>query len=69
MIEADLADPAAPGKAVAETRARFGRIDALLNIAGALPQVDLFEMTDTRRDVGFALKPHGARRLKPHGRR
>lgn len=25
---------------------RFGRIDALLNIAGAVPQIDLFEMTD-----------------------
>src|ERR1700746_4215860 len=24
---------------------RFGRIDALLNIAGAVPQIDLFEMT------------------------
>jgi NAD(P)-dependent dehydrogenase (short-subunit alcohol dehydrogenase family) len=26
---------------------RFGRIDALLNIAGAVPQIDLFEMTYT----------------------
>lgn len=25
---------------------RFGRIDALLNIAAAGPQIDLFEMTD-----------------------
>jgi NAD(P)-dependent dehydrogenase (short-subunit alcohol dehydrogenase family) len=24
----------------------FGRIDALINIAGAVPQIDLFEMTD-----------------------
>src|SRR5579863_378840 len=25
---------------------RFGRIDALLNIAGAVSQIDLFQMTD-----------------------
>jgi 3-oxoacyl-[acyl-carrier protein] reductase len=28
------------------TLERFGRIDALLNIAGAVPQIDLFEITD-----------------------
>ena len=42
---------------------RFGRIDALLNIAGAVPQIDLFEMTDSQWDDGMALKFHGARRL------
>jgi 3-oxoacyl-[acyl-carrier protein] reductase len=42
---------------------RFGRIDALLNIAGAVPQIDLFQMTDTQWDDGMALKFHGARRL------
>ena len=42
---------------------RFGRIDALLNIAGAVPQIDLFEMTDAQWDDGMALKLHGARRL------
>jgi 3-oxoacyl-[acyl-carrier protein] reductase len=41
----------------------FGRIDALLNIAGAVPQVDLFQMTDAQWDDGMALKFHGARRL------
>jgi NAD(P)-dependent dehydrogenase (short-subunit alcohol dehydrogenase family) len=41
----------------------FGRIDALLNIAGAVPQIDLFEMTDEQWDAGLALKLHGARRL------
>ena len=41
----------------------FGRIDALINIAGAVPQVDLFEMTDEQWDGGLALKLHGARRL------
>src|SRR6201997_2312207 len=41
----------------------FGRIDALLNIAGAVPQIDLFEMTDAQWEGGLALKLHGARRL------
>ncbi len=45
------------------TLERFGRIDALLNIAGAVPQIDLFEMTDAQWDDGADLKFHGARRL------
>ena len=45
------------------TLERFGRIDALLNIAGAVPQIDLFQMTDTQWDDGMALKLNGARRL------
>jgi 3-oxoacyl-[acyl-carrier protein] reductase len=48
---------------VKEVLGRFGRIDALLNIAGAVPQIDLFEMTDAQWDDGLALKLHGARRL------
>jgi NAD(P)-dependent dehydrogenase (short-subunit alcohol dehydrogenase family) len=43
--------------------AGFGRIDALLNIAGAVPQIDLLEMTDAQWESGLALKLHGARRL------
>jgi 3-oxoacyl-[acyl-carrier protein] reductase len=42
---------------------RFGRIDALLNIAGAVSQIDLFQMTAAQWDDGMALKLHGARRL------
>jgi NAD(P)-dependent dehydrogenase (short-subunit alcohol dehydrogenase family) len=42
---------------------RFGRIDALLNIAGTVPQIDLFEMTDQQWRAGTELKLHGARRL------
>jgi len=48
---------------VKKTLERFGRIDALLNIAGAVPQIDLFEMTDEQWRDGLELKPHGARRL------
>ena len=63
IVETDLAEISAPGMIVEETLARFGRIDALLNIAGAVPQIDLFEMTDEQWDAGFALKLYGARRL------
>ena len=38
-------------------------IDAVLNIAGAVPQIDLFEMTDAQWEDGMALKLHSARRL------
>ncbi len=59
----DLRQPSAAEAVVKETLERFGRIDALLNIAGAVPQIDLFEMTDAQWEDGMALKLHGARRL------
>ena len=63
VIDADLAEPSAAQAVVNQTLATFGRIDALLNIAGAVPQIDLFEMTDEQWERGLALKLHGARRL------
>lgn len=63
VIEADLAEPRAARTVVDQTLADFGRIDALLNVAGAVPQVDLFETTDAQWEAGLALKLHGARRL------
>jgi 3-oxoacyl-[acyl-carrier protein] reductase len=63
VIDIDLAEPIAAQKVVDQTLAAFGRIDALLNIAGAVPQIDLFEMTDEQWDGGLSLKLHGARRL------
>jgi 3-oxoacyl-[acyl-carrier protein] reductase len=59
----DLREPQSAEVLVKGTLDRFGRIDALLNIAGAVPQIDLFEMTDAQWDDGMALKLHGARRL------
>jgi 3-oxoacyl-[acyl-carrier protein] reductase len=59
----DLREPKAADVLVNSTLDRFGRVDALLNIAGAVPQIDLFEMTDAQWDDGAALKLHGARRL------
>jgi 3-oxoacyl-[acyl-carrier protein] reductase len=59
----DLREPQSAEIIVKGTLERFGRIDALLNIAGAVPQIDLFEMTDAQWEDGLALKLHGARRL------
>src|SRR6202042_3170498 len=59
----DLRQPQSAKTIIQGTLERFGRIDALLNIAGAVPQIDLFEMTDAQWDDGMALKLHGARRL------
>jgi NAD(P)-dependent dehydrogenase (short-subunit alcohol dehydrogenase family) len=59
----DLAEPDAAQQVVDQTLGAFGQIDALLNIAGAVPQIDVFAMSDEQWDNGFALKLHGARRL------
>jgi 3-oxoacyl-[acyl-carrier protein] reductase len=59
----DLRLPQSAKTIIEETLERFGRIDALLNIAGAVPQIDLFQMTDVQWDDGMELKFHGARRL------
>ena len=59
----DLGQAEAAETVINATLERFGRIDALLNIAGAVPQIDLFEMTDEQWNGGMALKLHGARRL------
>lgn len=63
ILATDLREPEAAERVAKATLERFGRIDALLNIAGAVPQIDLFEMTDAQWDDGMELKLHGARRL------
>jgi 3-oxoacyl-[acyl-carrier protein] reductase len=62
-IALDLSQLASPETVIKTTLARFGRIDALLNIAGAVPQIDLFEMSDDQWNAEMELKLHGARRL------
>jgi len=59
----DLRQPCSAGTLIQGTLDRFGRIDALVNIAGAVPEIDLFEMTDAQWEDGMALKLHGARQL------
>jgi 3-oxoacyl-[acyl-carrier protein] reductase len=63
VFAVDLRQPESAKTVVAGTLEHFGRINALLNIAGAVPQIDLFQMTDAQWDDGMALKFHGARRL------
>jgi 3-oxoacyl-[acyl-carrier protein] reductase len=62
-IELDLMAPTAAAIVVQKTLDRFGRIDALLNIAGAVAGLDVFQMTDEQWQIGMELKFHGARRL------
>src|ERR1700727_875528 len=59
----DLRQPKSLKTIIDGTLERLGRIDALLNIAGAVPQINLFQMTAAQWDDGMALKFHGARRL------
>jgi 3-oxoacyl-[acyl-carrier protein] reductase len=63
VCDLDLSNTQSAETIVNSTLDRFGRIDALLNIAGAVPQIDLFEMTDEQWRAGAELKLHGARRL------
>jgi len=63
VLDMDLAEQSSAKVVVAKTLAAYGRIDALLNIAGAVPQIDVLEMTDAQWDAGMALKLHATRRL------
>ncbi len=63
VIAADLSKPEAARQIVDAALARFGRIDGVANIAGAVPQIDLMEMSDEQWNAGMELKLHGARRL------
>jgi 3-oxoacyl-[acyl-carrier protein] reductase len=63
VLELDLMAPAAAEIVVKTTLDRFGRIDALVNIAGAVAGLDVFQMTDEQWNTGMELKFHAARRL------
>jgi 3-oxoacyl-[acyl-carrier protein] reductase len=62
-IVLDLRIPEAAATVISATVERFGRVDALACIAGAVSQQDLFQLTDEQWDDGLALKLHSARRL------
>ena len=66
MLELDLMAPTAAEIVVKKTLDRFGRIDALVNIAGAVAGLDVFQMSDEQWNTGMELKFHGARRLTVH---
>jgi NAD(P)-dependent dehydrogenase (short-subunit alcohol dehydrogenase family) len=59
----DLRDPEAASNVVAATVERFGRLDLLVNNAGATKRGDFFTLTDEEWTDGFALKFYGAMRL------
>lgn len=59
----DLKLSEAASAIVGGTLDKFGQIDALACIAGAVPQRDLFSLSDDEWDDGLALKFHSARRL------
>jgi 3-oxoacyl-[acyl-carrier protein] reductase len=63
VLELDLMAPAAAEIVVEGTLERFGRIDASVNVAGAVAGLDVFQMTDEQWNTGMELKFHGARRL------
>jgi len=63
VCDLDLSKIESAEELIKATISHFGRIDALLNIAGAVPQIDLFEMTDEQWRTGMELKLHGARRV------
>jgi 3-oxoacyl-[acyl-carrier protein] reductase len=58
----DLREPEAPAQMVAGVVARFGRIDALINNAGATVRGDFLSLPDADWGDGFALKFFGAMR-------
>lgn len=60
---ADLREPAAAEAAVAEAVARFGRLDLLVNCAGATQRGDFTTLSDETWADGYALKLFGAVRL------
>ena len=59
----DLMNPDAPAAIVAATMAKYGRIDVLVNNAGATKRGDFLELSDSDWADGFALKLFGAMRL------
>lgn len=59
----DLTQASAAQAVLRASLERFGRVDALVNIAGSVPGIDLFAMSDAQWDESLALKFHGARRL------
>lgn len=63
VLACDLADPKEPARIAVRVMEHFGRIDRLVNVAGATPRGDFLTLTDEDHISGFALKYHAAVRL------
>jgi len=59
----DLRDPDSASQVVASTIEKFGRLDLLVNNAGATKRGDFLTLTDEEWKDGFALKFYAAMRL------
>jgi 3-oxoacyl-[acyl-carrier protein] reductase len=64
LIQAiDLREPDSANQIVAETVEKFGKLDLLVNNAGATKRGDFLKLTDEDWTDGFALKFYGAMRM------
>jgi len=63
VLPIDLRDPDASAHVIAETINRFGKLDLLVNNAGATKRGDFFTLTDEEWKDGFDLKFYATMRL------
>jgi NAD(P)-dependent dehydrogenase (short-subunit alcohol dehydrogenase family) len=63
VLAKDLRKPETPAQVVKTTLGHFGRLDAVVNNAGATKRCDFLELSDAEWEDGFALKFFGAMRL------
>jgi NADP-dependent 3-hydroxy acid dehydrogenase YdfG len=64
----DLREPDSANQVIAATIEKFGKLDLLVNNAGATKRGDFLQLTDEEWADGFALKFFGAMRLRaPRG--
>jgi 3-oxoacyl-[acyl-carrier protein] reductase len=63
VLPVDLREPDAAGQVIEETIKRFGKLDLLVNNAGATKRGDFLALTDDEWQDGFDLKFYGAMRL------
>jgi 3-oxoacyl-[acyl-carrier protein] reductase len=63
VMAVDLREPESANQIVARTMEKFGKLDLLVNNAGATKRGDFLTLTDQEWIDGFALKFYGAMRL------